>query len=260
MERFANRTSHIDGERRVKFIAALGTTIVGLIVGGLIYAFGFSSWSRITEITFSGIDDISQLEFLATIEHKIAQGRIANIFGAHNFFIWPKGDIDIGYLSAQHITIEKNWIHRSIHITVQPREYYGIVCLLSDECFWFDPSGFVFERAPKTEGSFVLQIIDIERETMVVGERVMTAPLMMYFGHVVRIMNDVGFRARRIEFIRRLQELRWETFEGADILLSLRFDPTVNVSALRELQKTVSLRDVVYVDLRVNGRMYYKPL
>jgi hypothetical protein len=242
--------------RRVLFLSVC--LFIG-VVGGGVYLVVFSPFAEITAIDVRGTDQISKDEIINTLTDIVSKKPFSAWMGKENIFLWHSGDVEIGYTAAQTVHVARNMVTRSVTITVEPREYYGVLCLASGECAWFDHTGFLFDEAPDVEGQFIVKIIDRERDRVLPGDRVVDGALMENMKRSIEMMQEIDMPATHIELSRTFQEIRWRTFEGADILLSMRFDPSVSIQALQKFTEKISLANVEYVDLRVEGRLYYKP-
>ena len=155
-------------------------------------------------------------------------------------------------------TIEKDWLNRSINITVQERERLGIWCIDGENCYWLDGDGVVFEEAPATEGSLILKVYDSQTADLRLGFPVIEDRFINNLTGILKNLGKLDAAIRKISLDRKLQELKVETYEGADILFSIRFDPAPNIESFQKLFETLDLRKIDYVDLRIDNRIYYK--
>ncbi len=259
MEPFVDQESRRRKRSFSRGVFLMAALCLLLLTGGVVYLIGFSSFSRITEIQVVGTDQISKDAVLETIRGAVAKNGLSRWMGINNFFLWPWGNITINYLAAETVMVQKNIFTRSIVITVQEREYFGVWCGEEGGCFWFDSLGVLFDEAPVIEGRFIVRVVDRERTTLSLGKHTIAQPLFGNFKQIVDRMKAADLPAQEIIFQEKLQEVHWKTFDGALVLFSLRFDPTINISALETFIQKLPLQDLDYVDLRVDGRLYYKP-
>jgi len=259
MEPFVDQESREKERFRRKIFGIVCIVLFFLFVSGLIYLVGFSQFSKVTAITILGTDRISQDDVLRAFETAVQKNPFVRYLSAENFFLWPSGKVTIGYTMVETAVVKKNFITRSVEIVVKERERFGVWCSSDVSCFWFDAMGILFDEAPVIEGPFIVRVVDEERDSLSLGGRMMEPRFIGNFITIVRAMKNAGLPARSITFSQKLQELRWKTFEGGDVLLSVRFDPTINILALERFIQQYPLTNLHYVDLRVEGRLYYKP-
>lgn len=211
------------------------------------------------EVRVVGLQRIPQETFLANVKSANFHRALSSFLGMDNYFSWP-AELSVPNPAIRSVSVDKRWLEKKIILTVDERKPHGIWCFAGDEaCFWIDREGFVFEPAPATEGNLLLRISsDAPYGPPYIGryavarewhERI-TAILDFWNGHRIYTNN---YRVRY-----DLHEFRADTREGAELRLSLRFDPVPSLAALASLHEKGELSGAEYVDLTVENRMYIK--
>lgn len=267
----------------------LGIAFIALAFGG-VYFFRESEVFKITEIKIQGLENSSEEKFLSSLKPIIYQSPIARFLGEENFLSWPN-KISLPYpenLKIMRLTVDKNIFKRSIALSVEKRQKFGIWCrvirpnfeliqtnetlILDDnsvglagdlsgarECWWFDgEDGILFEEAPNSEGQLFLKISEESAETRGLGQRVLPDYLFANLKSILNAIAAMNLRVKDLKLDQKVQELAVVTFDGAKMVFSLRFSPANNLAALSEILSATPLEAVDYVDLTVENKVYLK--
>ena len=228
----------------------------GLFLIFIVYALIYSPIFQVRKFSVIGASRFSDEAALKIIEPLVVNNRAANLLGPRNLFVWRNG-IDISKTALVKAMIDRSWINQSVIVNVEEKEQFAIWCQIG-ACYWIDKEGEAFEEAPQTEGSLVLTIYDDGQGGMILGQ---SAVDERYAKNLIAILDNIlnlAVPIRRIEFNKRLQEIKALIYGGPDLLFSIRFDPELNMAALQSLKDKVGLKGIKYVDLRVENRIYYK--
>jgi len=132
------------------------------------------------------------------------------------------------------------------------------------QCFYFDPDGIVFREAPLIRGSLILNVYGIE-ESVQIGDEIMPSELIEFILAVKQGLPEIktafGWSPKAIDFeVVSFEDLRAATDQGWQIY----FNPTYSAEAQLESLKMVldeeigSDKVLEYLDLRIQGRVYYR--
>lgn len=248
-------------KKRAAFRIKLYLAGFGLILFfvGLGYAIIYSLIFKIDGFKITGKDRLSDDLILTILRPLVIRGQISSMLGWNNFLVWPSGNMDVGNTALFSAKIKKDWLTRIINIDVKERERFGIWCVTTgDICYWLDESGMIFEPAPITEGTLILKVYDKNNQPLVIGSKVIEERFLGNLIKILQKLKKMGLIIQKIVLDRELQEIKVDTYGGPAIFFSIRFDPMVNVSSLEELEKTVAIEKLNYVDLRIENRIYYK--
>ncbi len=250
---------------KIKLYAGLAISL--FLLAGLFYAVVYSSMLRITQINtdFTQIysDEIKKQIIQDLRDFFANQSKIAKFLGADNILVWS--DNAENFLKTKPyligLAIEKDFFKRQVLIKTEVREKFGIWCqLTTNNCFWFDKSGVVFERAPKTEGEMIYKVNDFSERQLAVGDQSLEKHLFENLLKIFNILERAGLNVRTLQIKDlSLQEAVIEPNNPLipKIYFSLRFDPEFSLAAFQSLKET-GLAKIEYVDLRVENRAYYK--
>lgn len=236
------------------FFIILGITALG---AGTIYTIIYSPIFQVDDYIIENNRRLPSETVLGFLKPLVLKGAISRLLGEDNFLIWPKGGLDVSGTPLLSASIEKNWLDRSIKVSIQERELFAIWCVQKDACYWLDQNGLAFEEAPETEGSLILKVYDSRQEALL-GAKVLED---RFLGNLLMILSNlkkINLPVKKITFDRELQELRAETYDGPALLFSVRFNPQLSIESLDSLLKTLDLKKLSYIDLRVENRIYYK--
>ncbi len=241
---------------RIKIYAVVGGAILLCILA--MYTVLYSPVFRVHSLTITGATYHSDQEALRIIEPLVIHGRLGDLLGAHNLLAWGTEHPDISKTAFAAATVDRSWLKQAIMITVTERDRLAIWCDSFQSCNWIDSTGMAFEQAPETQGSLILTVQDADPMHILPGEFVLG---QRFLGNVVLILKELPLLhlpIRSLNYDGHLEELHADTYSGMQLLFSIRFDPTENISSLQTLEGSIDVAKLSYVDLRVENRLYYK--
>ncbi|NCN53164.1 hypothetical protein GW950_01730 [Candidatus Wolfebacteria bacterium] len=230
---------------------------MGLFFVLITYAVVYSPLFQIREFNISGTDRLSNESTIKLLRPLILTTRVKNFLGIDNLLVWNNDDMDLSKTALLELNIDRDWLNQSVNIKLKYREQFAIWCSTGD-CFWIDETGTAFEIAPQTEGSLILIVHDDSEKSIILGDKIMNEE---YITHAIDILSgtsEMRFPIKKINFNRKLQELSFENYSGPDFVFSTRFNPELNLAALKSLKEKVGLDGIENIDLRVENRLYYK--
>ena len=129
----------------------------------------------------------------------------------------------------------------------------------SESCYWFDETGFLFERAFDAEGNLLLAAHDYSQKDPGLGQTILPIRFVPNLLSVFAILQASGLRLKEIRLNDiGLEELRVTTYNGPDIYFSLRFPADDTLSILNNLTAKPGFGTLQYVDFRTQDRAYYQ--
>lgn len=278
------------------FSLIAGCTVMYGVLYGLNYIFFISPWLRADSISIRGNHSVPEGDVLVLLRGVVPkESRFAHLLGFKNMLIWPDrlSDKEMALLPAiSEAVIQKKYRERKIEVAVVERKPYGMWCQhlpearTADEqsngtaplpastvssteklvptssfsCGWFDEDGFLFGASGLWEGSLVKAVHDYTGIKKGLGNHVLSKEFLRNLLSIFDLMSRAGIAIReiRVEDI-KLEEVRVSTYNGPDLLFSLRF-PAGNEmgDAFGQLRKKPEFKNWTYIDFRVENRVYYK--
>jgi hypothetical protein len=135
-----------------------------------------------------------------------------------------------------------------------------------NQCFYIDKEGIIFKESPLISGSLVLNIYSVREKPAKIRIKV-TSPEMIDFILAVKnglpkIKTAYGFLPEADDFeIVSIEDLRVNTSQGWQIYFNPAYSVDSQLSALATvLEKEIkqAIDSLKYLDLRIEGRVYYK--
>jgi len=217
-----------------------------IVVGGVVYIVFFSQVFRIKDIRVDGA--------VFTDTSKITDD------GTWNILFW-KPPVDIGSLEyVADFTIEKNYIDRTLLVTLDERERKVVWCLeKSGNCFWIDDEGYVFSPAPYPSGALVIKTVrDHTERDIGLGDFVLPKNLHLNLKRIFNLIDEMSLPVTEV----RIDDLKYEEMTvsvsgGPDIYFSLSINPDFGRSVIESLKASDEWGKALYIDLRVENRAYY---
>jgi len=132
--------------------------------------------------------------------------------------------------------------------------------VIAEQCWWFDEKdGIILSEAPLTAGRLIYKISERSGSALKIGSKILPSQLFSNLKKIVFELDELDIIAENFGFDRILQEFTVVTREGAELIFSLRFDPTANtLPAVAELLRKTPLTAVRRLDLTVENKIYLK--
>ena len=243
-----HRKKEIFWKRRMLFFWVL------FLIGGLVYVIFFSPLFEIKEIKISNNRVISSEEIQNSLDNQ------NNIFLAAGNKLTEILTNDFpGILSVE---MSKDIFKKTIELNIIERKEAGIYCKEEDKCYYIDKEGVIFEEAPQTSGTLILAIKDFSKREIEIGKNVIEKEFM---AELIDLKNylpgQLGFKV--LDFTIEsdvLKDLKVNTNEGWYILFDGLKDLKSQLEALRLVleEKIEERKDLEYIDVRIENRVYYK--
>ncbi len=249
-----HRKKEISWKRRMLFFWIL------FLVLGLAYVMFFSPLFEIKEIKISNNRVISSEEIQNSLDNQ------NNLFLAAGNKLTEILTNDFPRILS--VEMSKDIFKKTIELNIIERKEAGIYCkedLASPnrgECYYIDKEGVIFEEAPQTSGTLILAIKDFSEREIEIGKNVIEKEFM---AELIDLKNylpgQLGFKV--LDFTIEsdvLKDLKVNTNEGWYILFDGLRDLKSQLEALRLVleEKIEERKDLEYIDVRIENRVYYK--
>lgn len=248
-----------NSRRRLKRILFL-IFLVGFLTAAVTEVF-FSDFFDVKVIEVTGNESVVSEEVIKAAEVAAVRMRpIYKLLGSRNVLFWTTKEMPEPMEGAPQVAsfkVVRDLSERSINIEVVEREKFVVWC--EGECFWIDEKGIIFSEAPETEGALIKIVrVNSERRLML-GERPLPEKEIQTFVQIVRFLDDLGFAVASIKIEDlRFKEINVTILNGPRVLFSLLINPVFGKPVIESLKESGTWEKIDYLDLRVDGRAYYK--
>lgn len=174
---------------------------------------------------------------------------------------------------VKEVSIARNNDTRSISVEVSERKEKIIWCHASagssdnerdgfavNNCFWLDDEGFVIGESPDSEGTLVPVITDKSEREITLGKTIVSAEKLANLIEAEKMMKSFGWVAEETAVEdSSLKEAVMIVSSGQKILVSLERSPwEEGKPILSAIVASGKWPEVEYVDLRIEGKGFYK--
>lgn len=252
--------------RRSFFIKSLiAGLIIFAIIAGAFYLVFFSSVFMIKSVTIKGLEDIPMDSVNSEIE-KYKERKIWGFIpvGRNVLFFDPqsiKDDLLNKYDNLRDINIDRDNL-RSLIMNFAERDPIGVWCFenyitSNDKCKYFDESMSLWGEVGKSTGFVLLTILDEKQfDEQIIDKEYFDAILL-----TIRGLRDVANIKRVIIPKNAVSDIRFSSNRGYDLIFSLDSSIVSQIEVLKIFlnnKKDDANFKPQYIDLRIDGRVYYK--
>ncbi len=256
--------------RRVFFVITLVAIYVFSVA--VVWAVVYSPLFRVKNVEITGNKNVSSQRVMDLIDSEIFDGSAFNrLLGGRNLLSWPKSlsQKTLEFIpELNSVSIEKNYIKRTVKIAAQEKQPFGSWCLTEagnsqeapvQNCFWFDGQGNIFKRAIGMEGSIFTVVDDYSQKDIGIGSKILPNKFVNNVFSIFRAIAGSGLRVKemRLDDL-SLEEMEVDTYDGPKIYFSLRFPADSAADAIGSIKGKTVFGNLQYVDFRVENRVYYK--
>jgi len=256
-------TDTLARQRRARFVvkAIIFLVLIVFVCGGAIYLLFFSRFLDLRSMTLNGLDTLSSGEVRTEID-KTLNSKIFGYLPRRNSVLFINSNKLRGYLLSQFpvlqsVEIKKNFPHE-LAINFLERKAVGVWCYKGGNCQYFDSDGNVWGQVIKSSG-FLMVIVDDQRNTdtkqidkdyLLAVKTFLDNPKLLPFSVKDIILAQDSFRDYIVN-----------TSAGYPLYFSLDSNIIDQVKVLNiflENKGKDGNFNPQYIDLRINGRVYYK--
>lgn len=130
-----------------------------------------------------------------------------------------------------------------------------------EKCFYIDSEGVIFRQAPSMSGSLVLKIFDQKKQNSQIGERPV-APEIIGFVRQVKSGLDKLLELKILDFeVVSAGDIRARISQGWRIEFSPFYPAETQIETLKAVLENKikeNRASLEYIDLRTEGRVYYR--
>lgn len=252
--------------RRLFFLLTLFLLFIygALFLGGWIVL--YSPLFSIRTIEVRGALRVPREEVLSLTRAATIKGSWWKPFlGYRNILIWPDeltGE-DLRFEpKLKAVTLTKDYREGTLTIEVEERKPIGLWCKAtrgSEECFWFDDEGILFERSFAAEGNLIRTIHDYSQERVGLLITVLPREFVPNLLSILRLFERVDLSVEEIRLDDlALQEIKVTLHRGPALYFSLRFPAESAAAVIQSLVSKGEFTKLQYVDFRAENRAYYR--
>lgn len=240
------------------------------IMGGLVYFFVFSQFFKVNEIIVKGNRHIAAASLIEISDNFLMSPKFLFLKNDNINFIDVK---DIGqkiqneFYRIDSISIKKNYPNKLV-LNVKEREVAEILCSGEEagsdyfNCFLIDKNGLAFEKAADSKGFLILRILDKRGTKIEIGQKVLNTELIEFTKQITNnFKKAANYNIKLLVLEHPAQRELSVLIDDWKIIFDVAGDPEKQLLVLKEvLEKEVkeNMANLDYIDLRVEGRAYYK--
>lgn len=237
--------------RRLKIYALV--IVIIFLFWGVYFLLSELPIFKIAALEIEGAEKLSHSQIVSEIAPEIFQSYRAQLLGLDNIFSWPSGKINTANPLIANAEIKRDFFRREIKISVNEREKYGVWCVEDEKCSWFDKDGVIFstkgELAPESDGNLIFKI---KSDSAFPGSD--------FFKNLRKILENIkdDFIFEDFYFENKSMDLKTKMVNGPNLIFNLRFDPEINLEALKKMKEKKNLQQLKLIDLRIPNKIFYR--
>jgi cell division septal protein FtsQ len=222
---------------------------------------------RIKNISVKGQQILNKEKIISKISEILA-GKYFYIISKDNIVIFSKEGLKKEIMKVfprvKEIMVDEK-LPDSLLITIKERESKALLCQTdkSEDCYYIDKDGFVFERAPSFSGNIYLKFYDNRNQEEIVSleENLLSEE---------QFRNIVSFREMALKekiffskiSLKKENIYEIENIDGWKILINDKNDPLKTFENLKtvlgKIQEEEKEKILDYIDLRFGDKIFYK--
>ena len=258
------------------------TVLIGVAITlgivGISYALFYAPWLKITIVTFEGFTDGHQNDVGRVVDNALSQKILGIPVGRDIFFVRSgslAADLTSQFSFIESVSVQKKYFH-TLKIVATERQAEGVWCftsvssIASPDCRFFDHNGLTFGQAIQSSGVLLLNVNDMRIVSASTSLATVDSRFLEAIQTVVPILTSQDVKVKNII-------IPADTYTEFDVLVG---DPDIAVGTGGYLVKFSLDSDIKnqldvfrifrtqkmangtlhpqYVDLRFDGRVYYK--
>lgn len=220
----------------------------------------------------SGLPDDAVIALAESHSSTTHMGFFDAVAGWGNMFAWPDAIPSSTLALAPELSglsVSKDYFSHTVTLTATPRDPAGVWCfvpggpaspdLASEQCYWFDGGGVLFEKALSTEGDIVFIVNDYSQHDRGLDSTVLPPEFNANFTSIMDVLHASGLGVKEIDLNDlSLEEVDVKTAEGPLLEFSLRFPANDYLPVIENLMAQGGFSKLQYVDCRTQDRVFYK--
>lgn len=262
--------------RRVWILKTL--FFVGLViavVGFILYLLFFSGFLEIKELSVNGLDKVNSDRFHNELNKRLNSKWLGLLEYQRNVFFFNSEDFKaealVTFMEIKEISVNKEPPH-TLNINITERETAGVWCFidsgstgLTTSCKYFDKEGILWGEAAKSSGFLILAVDDLRQGSEKIDRGLLDAIML-----ILERLKEINILVNKFTIPDNfIGDFSAFTSNGYELLFSMDFDVSKQLDVLKiflaEKKGSGTLNEEYltpfnpeYIDLRINGRIYYK--
>jgi len=252
--------------QRVQIWTGLIAVAIVAVVVAISYGLFYTPWLRIQTVAIEGLNDQHKAEVQQIVDRALDHKVLGMPVGRNLFFLSLNGLAgDMNQLNfLERFTIQKKYFH-TLRLVGTERQAEGVWCFGSD-CRYFDHGGTMWGEAAQSSGFLLLNVND-GRIASTSARTAVDQQFLKAIQLVVPVLNDQGIKTKEVIIpTDSFTEFDVVTNDGyplkfsldSDILGQLKVYQIFRDQKMSAEDGSVSGKKLQYIDLRFDGRVYYK--
>lgn len=266
---------------RIYLFSVIAFLFIYFIFAGIAWTVLRSPIFRVNQVVIQGNQSVPSADITTLLDASvIKKGDIAGesnngfkaLLGFHNMLVWPDtlptSDLAMTPQLAT-ISLQKDYWAHVVTVNVTEREPFGIWCydatttvadvINGEQCYWFDKTGTIFERAFDTQGSAIPVVHDYSEKARGLNEEILPDEFVPNLISILNVMRETGLTVSAITLPDiSLQQINVTIANGPVIYFSLRFPADEDLPVIQNLMGQPGFNKIGYVDATTQNRIYYK--
>lgn len=252
--------------RRIRLF--LYVFLVILFCAAFLHILFFSGYFNARQISFSGTEVIAE-DDARKVMNAVLDEPVFFWSRRRNIFLFSSAEAEraLGaYFSRiETVRVSKKFFTKEITVAIAERKPAGTACGKKEDslCFYFDKNGMLFAPAPAITGAAVLLVKDDNLpSSRALPFAQFTKESILFMQGAKKAAYDVaGASIASFSFLNEYGDIEAITLEGYTVLFTMERDffPQARiVKNLLALEIKEQVEKLDYIDVRVEGRAYYK--
>ena len=257
-------------KRRQKF--RLKSMLIGVVVvvilAGIGYALFYAPWFKVNSVIFEGLTDGHQNDVQKVVDDALSRKILGIPIGRDIFFLRSGSlvaDLTSQFSFLESVSVQKKYFH-TLKISATERQAEGVWCFSSiatvPDCRYFDHGGVTFGQAIQSSGVLLLNVNDLRVVSASTSLATVDSRFLEAIQTVVPELTSQDVKVKNITIpVGTYTEFDVLTDDAYLIKFSLDSDIKNQLDIFRifRIQKmTNNTLRPQYIDLRFDGRVYYK--
>jgi len=256
------------------FSKALSRIIFHVLLWGFfavsIYILFFSEYLKVNNISITGTQELSSSDIQKSLEEHF-QGKFFNVIPKNNFlFVYQKRTADFlegNFKKIRAVTVSKKFPD-AVSINIDERKAVLVWCS-GENCFLIDENGIAYNIAdfesPEIVQNHLLRINDASARDVAIGEKITSSSYEQYVVGIKDALKGIDQETSDEAYSspsNMADEIDVKITTGAQVYFSTQFPLdsaiySLNIVLKKEIPQE-KIGDIDYIDLRSEGRVFYK--
>ena len=281
-------------KRRQKyFLIAAGVVILYGVCTAVWWFIFRSPVFRLDAIVVQGNSQVASSDIITLFQSNMASehGFLGSFLGQNNILAWPDtiSTSEMNLLpQLATASVSKDYFSHTLTINVTERNPFGIWCFLNGtdqptsggdasnnsadatdgsstvqspdgDCYWFDNTGVLFEKAANTQGNLIFVVDDYSQSPRGLSQKVLPDEFTGNFISIMNVLHQTNLPVKDIELRDlSLDEVHAVLLNGPTIYFSLRFPANDYLAVIQSIASQPGFANLQYIDCRTEDRVYYK--